>query len=343
MVGFAVSALPLVSVCIANYNGSEMISGCIESVLGQDFDFPFEILVHDDASTDNSAEVVARGYPDVRLIRSESNVGFCVANNRMVAQAKGAYILLLNNDAELQQDALRALFDEAKAVGKPAILSLPQYDYSTGKLIDRGCLLDPFFNPVPNLDPQRREVAMVIGACFWIPKQLWDELGGFPEWFGSIAEDMYLCCRARLAGYLVRVLSVSGYRHWQGKSFGGNRVVDGHLTTTIKRRALSERNKSFVFVLTHPSPTFWFLFPLHLLLLIIEGVALTLFKRSVAVFSDIYFFALKSLWCERVRLCLLRSQLQKRRHIGRWGYFEVFRCFPQKLRLLLKHGVPHIS
>ena len=42
---------------------------------------------------------------------------------------------------------------------------------------------------------------MVIGACLWIQKGLWEELGGFPEWFGSIAEDMYLCCRARLAGY----------------------------------------------------------------------------------------------------------------------------------------------
>ena len=68
MVGFAVSALPLVSVCIANYNGSGMISGCIESVLGQDFDFPVEILVHDDASTDDSAEIVAQ-----RLSRCSSD------------------------------------------------------------------------------------------------------------------------------------------------------------------------------------------------------------------------------------------------------------------------------
>ena len=37
---------------------------------------------------------------------------------------------------------------------------------------------------------------MVIGACLWIPQGLWTELGGFPEWFESIAEDMYLCCRA---------------------------------------------------------------------------------------------------------------------------------------------------
>jgi hypothetical protein len=51
----------------------------------------------------------------------------------------------------------------ADALGKPAILSLPQYDFETGKLVDRGCLLDPFFNPVPNLDPAREDVAMAIG------------------------------------------------------------------------------------------------------------------------------------------------------------------------------------
>ena len=174
---------PLVSVCIANYNGSGMIAGCIESVIGQKCDFSVEILVHDDASTDDSPELVVRDYPDVRLIRSKSNVGFCVANNRMVAQAKGDYVLLLNNDAELQPDALHVLLNEANAVGKPAILSVPQYDYSTGELIDRGCMLDPFFNPVPNRNPKRREVAMVIGACLWIPRTLWEKLGGFPDWF----------------------------------------------------------------------------------------------------------------------------------------------------------------
>ena len=86
--------------------------------------------------------------------------------------SEGSLHPLLNNDAELYPDALRALHDEAEAIGEPAILSLPQYDFVTGELIDRGCLLDPFFNPVPNLDPGRRDVAMVIGACLWIPGPL---------------------------------------------------------------------------------------------------------------------------------------------------------------------------
>jgi hypothetical protein len=71
---------------------------------------------------------------------------------------------------------------------------------------------------------------------------------------------MYLCCVARLWGHPVRALPASGYRHWQGKSFGGNRVADNRLSTTFRRRALSERNKTFVMAMTRPSPGFNFYF-----------------------------------------------------------------------------------
>jgi GT2 family glycosyltransferase len=250
---------------------------------------------------------------------------------------------LLNNDAELYPDALRVLHDEAKVRGKPAILSLPQYDKTTCELIDRGCLLDPFFNPVPNLDPTRRDVAMVIGACLWIPKALWDDVGGFPEWFGSIGEDMYLCCRARLAGYAVQALTESGYRHWQGRTFGGNRVRDGRLDTTLRRRALSERNKSFVMVLTYPTSLFHLIFPMHLFLLLVEGLALALLKREWRVFRDIYMACLQGLWRERKILSRLRREIKADRAISWQIFVTPFIWRPHKLGLLLRHGVPRIS
>lgn len=331
-----------VSVCIANYNGMEVIDGCLRSVLEQEGQISVEVLVHDDASTDGSVAYIRDRYPDAKLIESQENVGFCVANNRMAIAARGKYLLLLNNDAALYPDALQTLFSEAERLERPAILGLPQYDAASGELVDIGNLFDPFLNPIPNLNPSRSEVGMVIGACLWVPKDLWNELGGFPEWFGSIAEDMYLCCRARLAGYAVRALPVSGYRHWQGKSFGGNRVAENRLSTTLRRRALSERNKSFVMALTYPTPFFQLIFPLHLILLLAEGVVLALLKRRWALFRDIYLAAMKGLWNERGRLRLLRRRLQAQRSVGRWCFFGVFRWFPHKLRLLLRHGVPQI-
>ena len=333
---------PLISICIANYNGMDMIDDCLRSVLTQQGCIAIEILLHDDASTDGSADYVRTHYPRVKLIYSESNVGFCIANNRMAAAATGQYLLLLNNDAALFPDALQTLLAEARRLDKPAVLTLPQFDATSGALVDRGSLLDPFFNPVPNLDPKRADVAMVIGACLWIPKTLWDELEGFPEWFGSIAEDMYLCCRARLAGYAVRALGPSGYRHWQGKSFGGNKVDGNRLATTFRRRALSERNKTYTMVLTSPSAILVLLLPLHLMFLLVEGAAISLLKFDHEIFRQIYFGVFKNLWMERGRLSMLRTTLQLNGRIGSDKFFATVSWFPQKLYLLLKHGVPHI-
>jgi len=334
---------PLISVCIANYNGMTVIDDCLRSVLGQEGRASVEVLVHDDASSDGSAAYIRDRYPVAKLIVSESNVGFCVANNRMAAEAKGQYLLLLNNDAALFPDAVQTLLLEANRIGRSAILGLPQYDAGSGELVDIGSLLDPFLNPVPNLNPSCNEVGMVIGACLWVPKELWDEVGGFPEWFGSIAEDLYLCCRSRLSGYAVRALAVSGYRHWQGKSFGGNRVVENRLATTYRRRALSERNKCFVMVLTYPAPLFQLIFPIHLVLLLVEGFVLSLLKRQWRVFRDIYAACLQSLWGERKNLFRLRRQIQAGRTISWRTFMDPFTWCPHKLRLLLRHGLPRIG
>lgn len=333
---------PLISVCIANYNGMDVIADCLRSVLDQTGGLAVEILVHDDASSDGSVAYIRDCYPEARLILSESNVGFCVANNRMAAQAEGQYLLLLNNDAALYPDALQTLLTEANRINQPAILSLPQFDATSGELVDRGCLLDPFFNPVPNLDPNRHDVAMVIGACLWIPSALWKELGGFPEWFGSIAEDMYLCCRARLAGYAVRALSLSGYRHWQGKSFGGNRVQNNRLATTIRRRALSERNKSFVMVMTVPAPFMQCLLSMHLFLLLAEGALLSLLQLKSRYWTQIYWPVVVSLVNQRTRLRETRHRIMQECRLGSGDYFGGFDWMPHKLRMLLRHGLPRV-
>lgn len=333
----------MVSVCIANYNGMEVIDDCIRSVHAQLGEIAVEILVHDDASSDASVTHIQQHYPQIKLIISEANVGFCIANNRMAALAKGQYLLLLNNDAALYPDALQSLWAEANSNGKPAILTLPQYDATTGVMVDRGCLLDPFFNPVPNLDPKRTDVAMVIGACLWVPKTLWEELEGFPEWFGSIAEDMYLCCRARLAGYAVRALSVSGYRHWQGKSFGGGKVVGDRLRTTFRRRALSERNKTFVMLATCPTLWLLMLLPVHLTVLVLEGLALVCAKRSVSVGQEIYLACLLSLWQFRHQVCVLRRAVQARSRVNPLDFAAVFQFMPYKLQMLMRHGLPDVQ
>lgn len=335
--------LPACSICVANYNGADVISACIDSIKNQRFEYPVEIIVHDDASTDNSVRIISEKYPEVILIESQENVGFCVSNNRMAAKAKGKYILLLNNDACLFPDALSKLYDYAEIKNEAMILGLPQYDMKNGELIDRGSLFDLFLNPVPNKNISVIDVGMVIGACLWLPMSMWEELGGFPEWFQTLAEDMYLCCLARLTGYPVRVLPESGFKHWVGKSLGGGKVDAGKLVTSIKRRALSERNKNFVMALIYPPPLFHIIFPLHLLLLIIEGLTLSVVKFDFRILRRIYLPSIGAVFSGYTRLARLRKTIQAGRCISLRSFLSVFLPVPYKVKMFFKHGLPEVK
>jgi GT2 family glycosyltransferase len=183
---------------------------------------------------------------------------------------------------------------------------------------------------------------MVIGACLWLPKTLWEELGGFPEWFHTLAEDMYLCCRARLRGYPVRVIPRSGFRHWVGSSLGGGKVIENRLSTTMKRRALSERNKSYVIVVSYPTPFFELLFPLHVLILLFEGAILSVIKAEKDLLHFIYLPCLRSLWMSRHLLRRVRRDVQSSRRIRVRHFFSVFLATSHKLKMALRYGLPEI-
>ncbi|MGC8490403.1 MAG: glycosyltransferase family 2 protein [Syntrophobacteraceae bacterium] len=333
---------PACSVCIANYNGIDMLGPCIDSVLAQDFNLPVEIIVHDDASTDESVCFIRERYPTVKLITSRKNVGFCVSNNRMAEQASGEYLLLLNNDATLRPDALKTLYDFAASQESPGILGLPEYDMDTGDLRNIGSFLDPFLNSVPNRSRKRREVGQIFGACLWTPSRLWKELGGFPEWFGSFAEETYLCCLARLKGYSVTALPTSGYDHRVGGSFGGGGLVQGRMRTTYRRRALAERNKSFTLFICYPSPYLYAIFPLHLVLLAFEGALVSCLKRDFTLWTHVYLNCFRELWTNRGKLRRHRDVAQRdvKRRVS---FFKEFTLIPHKLRVLAAHGLPRME
>ncbi|MEN6538797.1 MAG: glycosyltransferase family 2 protein [Mizugakiibacter sp.] len=335
-------AAPDCSVCIANYNGADLLVDCLDSVLAQRGGVSIEIIVHDDASTDGSVALLRERYPQVELLASADNVGFCVGNNRMVAHARGAYVLLLNNDAALYPDALETLLADARARARPCLLTLPQYDWETGVLVDRGCRLDPFYNPVPNLDPRRTDVAMTIGACLFVPRATWVELGGFPEWMESIGEDLYLCCLARLRGVAVAVAPRSGYRHRQGVSFGGNRVQAGKLRTTFRRRRLSERNKTATMLVCTPTRLVWPLLALHLVVLSLEGAIMAALRRDARIWREIYAPVWALVASGRHELRARRRQVQADRRIGLRAYARGFVPVPRKLSMLLRHGLPTV-
>jgi len=169
------------------------------------------------------------------------------------------------------------------------------------------------------------------------------ELGGFPGGFESIAGAMYLCGRARLAGRAVRVLTVSGYRHCQGASFGGNKPQDGKLSTTFRRRHLSERNKLRVMVLMSPGLRLHWMLPLHLALSVAEMLTLCLMSGRWDYLRRVHWPAWREAWQARARLAQGRQNIQQTRRATASEFTQAFTAFPRKLALLRKYGMPRLK
>src|SRR2546423_139423 len=106
---------PVVSVCIANWNCRDMLRACLASLRSKLQRERVEAIVVDNASTDGAAEMVAREFPRVVLVRNAENLGFSRANNQAARLARGRYLFFLNNDTLVPPGALRELVEYLRA------------------------------------------------------------------------------------------------------------------------------------------------------------------------------------------------------------------------------------
>ena len=106
------------TIVIVNWNTRDLLRECLASVFTHVRDMSFEVFVVDNASTDGSAALVRESFPAVRLIANATNEGFSCANNRAIRQATGEFILLLNPDTLLVEDAFSPLVRLARERGE---------------------------------------------------------------------------------------------------------------------------------------------------------------------------------------------------------------------------------
>jgi N-acetylglucosaminyl-diphospho-decaprenol L-rhamnosyltransferase len=232
------------SVSIVSYNSAAYLPGCLDSLSSKHQELDLEVIVVDNASTDNSAAVVRQRYPEVKLIASPRNVGYGAANNLAFCEASGEYLLVLNPDTVVPPGALRILVDRIAASSDIGMIG-PKLKRANGSIdlscrrsfptrrdlyfhllgLDRRFPQSPVFarylmtylNPDLSLDVLR-EVDCLSGAFIIVRREILNKVGGFDERFFMFGEDLDWTYRVKLRGWKVCYSPDVEVLHYQGVS-----------------------------------------------------------------------------------------------------------------------------
>jgi GT2 family glycosyltransferase len=228
------------SVVIASFNARDYLRRCLTSLYAHTRDIDFEVIVVDNASWDGSPDLVEAEFPQAALIRSPGNLGFAAACNRGIAEAQGEFVLLLNPDTEVAENALAPMVAYCREHPQVGILG-PRLLNSDGSL-QLSCRRFPghltgLFNRqslLTRLFPRNRfsarylmsdwshnaiaEVDWLSGACMMLRRSMLHDIGGMDEGFFMYIEDVDLCYRAHQGSYQVVYFPTVAVTHHIGRS-----------------------------------------------------------------------------------------------------------------------------
>ena len=235
------------SIVVLNYNTVSLLARCIRSI--QQYAPTAEVIVVDNASTDQSASLVRNLFPSIKLIENQANCGFARGMNAGVRHATATALFLLNADTELVPNTLPPLLQTFDQLPQAGILGPAQYLPDPSGMSQTGQYLASVF-PDPTLvcefgrlvlftdvlaaqfhrGPWRapsshasKQVDWLMGAALLIRRTCFDALGGFDEAQFMYGEDWDICCRSWQAGWQVWFVpaasiihheNAAGQEHW---------------------------------------------------------------------------------------------------------------------------------
>jgi len=227
-----------VSVVIPSFNTRDLTAQCVASVLAHTTAIDCEILVVDNASADGSAEVLRDRFPAIAIHRNAENLGFARAANQGVRLSRAPFVILLNSDAYLTDDALGAMVayartdDRIGALGCRVRNADGSHQPSAGRFPTlRLEVSDQFLRPLSWMPMSWRrncvwsedfacatDVDWIAGSCLLLRRAALDEIGLLDEQFGFGEEDIDVGARLRAAGWRVVYHPGANVVHLGGQS-----------------------------------------------------------------------------------------------------------------------------
>jgi GT2 family glycosyltransferase len=232
-------ASPLLSVIIVSYNTQAILRNCLRSLVEQTT-IPYEIIVVDNMSQDNTCTMIEQEFPEVRLVRSTSNKGFAHANNQGLRLACGHYVLFLNPDTvvlDYASDTMVAYLQAHPEVGLlgPSVLNADGYTeqasvfrfptvkrllfyhipplYWLARLVRPNAVAYGDYIPACTMP-----VEIVSGCCMAMPTALVRDIGGMNEAYFMYSEEFDLCEEVHARGKQVLYFKEARIIHLGGAS-----------------------------------------------------------------------------------------------------------------------------
>lgn len=286
------------AVVILNFNGVGFLKKYLPTVIR--YSEGAEIIVADNASTDNSVEFMQREFPQVRLLENKVNAGYAGGYNWALAQVKVEYYVLLNSDIEVMPGWLQPVInlmesDKTIAACQPKIRSVFQKEYfeyagASGGFIDqwgypfcRGRIFEEIEKDKGQYD-DAREVFWATGACLFVRADAYHKLGGLDADFFAHMEEIDFCWRAKNEGYKIMVQPASVICH-----IGGGTLPK----SSARKTYLNFRNNFMLLYKNLPQNRLWKVLIIRLLLDGLAGIRFLLqghFWDTIAIVKAHFYF-----------------------------------------------------
>ncbi len=318
-----------VTAIIVNYNGAAYIRRCVECLSIQTYG-QFRAIVVDNASTDNSLDVL-RGLDErFRVVSLKRNTGFAAANNTALEMVETPWVATLNPDAFPAVDWLEKFIEgEARHQGVSIFGCVQLQERDQSRLDGLGDVYSGlgifwrggYGSPLPSLESDKEIFSPCAAAAFYRASDL-REVNGFDEDFFCYCEDVDLGFRLRLRGRKCILLRESVVTHLGSESVG--RYGDFAIYHGF-------RNRIWTFIKNYPSPLFVFVFPVNLAITIALALEKIRIGKAKPAFSGIVdaLRDIRRVWSQR-RL------IQKNRNISSievyksmcWSMLKLVRRLP---------------